>query len=216
MRRRFHDFRVCSCSPVEGMTFMDAPTLKALVYREIHPIRCASTCGRKAQKALYLGDLLVEAHHPMWAWDIWEWTIGEIHDKDYDDWIGVWFNPKYVSYNDVISNGICEILGKRIDDVRHREGWGEAEGRVSWEYWAGDGWYGSLEQEWYDNDWEYWREYFINLREEALAEQKTERIFREGQGDLPPQAQDFFYYWEDFDPLEQNLYFKVDDWDDCP
>jgi len=158
MRRRFHDFRVCSCSPVEGMTFMDAPTLKALVYREIHPIRCASTCGRKAQKALYLGDLLVEAHHPMWAWDIWEWTIGEIHDKDYDDWIGVWFNPKYVSYNDVISNGICEILGKRIDDVRNRE----------------------------------------------------------GQGDLPPQAQDFFYYWDDFDPLEQNLYFKVDDWDNCP
>jgi hypothetical protein len=30
---------------------------------------------------------------------------------------------------------------------------------------------------------------------------------------LPPQAQDFFYYWEDFDPTEQDLYFKIDDWD---
>lgn len=214
MRRRFYDERVCSCSPTAGMVYMQARMLHDIVNREIHPIRCAFTCARKAQKGLYLGDLCAEAHHPMWAWYIWEWTIGEVHDHDYDEWTGVWFNPRYVSYNDVISNGICEILGKRIDDLRHRQGWGDVDGRVCWEYWAGDGWYDGLELEWYDNDWESRREYYINLRGEALAEQTTNCIFRDGQGDLPPQSQDFFYYWTDFDPLAQDLHFKVDDWDE--
>ena len=114
----------------------------------------------------------------------------------------------------MISNGICEILGKRIDDLRHRQGWGDVDGRVCWEYWAGDGWYDGLELEWYDNDWESRREYYINLRGEALAEQTTNCIFRDGQGDLPPQSQDFFYYWTDFDPFAQDLHFKIDDWDE--
>ena len=109
---------------------------------------------------------------------------------------------------------LTEVIGRRIDEAERRLGLSDAKGRESWEYRAGDGWYDGLELEWYDNDWERRREYYINLREDALAEQATNRIFRDGQGDLPPQSQDFFHYWSGFDPLAQDLHFKVDDWDE--
>ena len=212
MRKRFHHFRVCSCTPEKGVAYLDAKMLKDLVNREIHPIRCASTCGRKALKGLSLGDLCAEARHPAWALKIWKFVLCEIHRKDYDDWVGVWFNTKYVRLRDVISNGICEIIGKRIDDLERRYGLSDAQGMNSWEYWAGDGWYDSFSYEKYDSDWDYWRDYYLRLRTEGIANQMTERIFREGQGELPPQAQDFFHYWEDFDPTEQDLFFVIDDW----
>lgn len=212
MRKRFYQERVCSCSPENGMTFMNARMLRDIVNREIHPIRCASTCGRKAQKAIILGDLCVEAHHPLWALKIWWFAINEIHNKDYDDWLYVWFNEKYVSLRDVISDGLCEIIGKRIDDVNKHLGLDDPKGRDSYEYWCGDGWYDSFIYEKYDNDVTYWCEYFEKMRDDAIAQQATDRIFREGQGSLPPQAQDFFHYWEDFDPTLQDLYFKIDDW----
>jgi hypothetical protein len=193
--------------------YLDAKLLKDIVNRQIHPIRCASTCGRKAQKGLLLGDLCAEAHHPAWALKIWRFVLGEIHAKDYDDWIDVWFNTKYVRLRDVISDGICEIIGRRIDDLERRYGISEPQGRNCWEYWAGDGWYDSFSYEKYDSDWDYWRDYYLQLRTEAIARQKTERVFREGQGELPPQAQDFFYYWTDYNPTDQDLNFQIDDWD---
>ena len=193
--------------------YLDAKLLKDIVNRQIHPIRCASTCGRKAQKGLLLGDLCAEAHHPAWALKIWRFVLSEIHAKDYDDWIDVWFNTKYVRLRDVISDGICEIIGRRIDDLERRYGISEPQGRNCWEYWAGDGWYDSFSYEKYDSDWDYWRDYYLQLRTEAIARQKTERVFREGQGELPPQAQDFFYYWTDYNPTDQDLNFQIDDWD---
>ena len=213
MRKRFHHFRVCSCSPKEGVVYLEAQMLRTIVNKTIHPIRCASTCGRKALKGLYLGDLCAEAHHPSWAMSVWSFTIGEIHDKDYDDWVGVWFNPKYVQLRDVISNGLCEILGKRMDDLNRRLGRDEPDWRYSNEYCAGDFWYDSFSYEKYDYDWNGIREEYVTLRREAKVRQRTERMFREGQGELPPQAQDFFYYWADFDPTTQDLNFKIDDWD---
>lgn len=213
MRKRFHHFRVCSCSPTDGVVFMDTQMLRDIVNREIHPIRCASTCGRKAQKGLVLGDLCAEAHHPLWAIRIWGFVIEQIHDKDYDDWVDVWFNTRYVRLQDVISNGLCEILGRRIDDVERRLGLAQPEGRDCYEYWAGDFWYDSFSYEKYDYDWDAQRDHFLQMRDEAMARQATDRLFREGQGELPPCAQDFFYYWEDFDPTAQDLYYKIDDWD---
>lgn len=192
---------------------MNAETLRGIVNREIHPIRCASSCGRKAQKGLTLGDLCVEAHHPRWALKIWQLVIEAIHDKDYEDWIGVWFNPEYVSLSDVISDGICEIIGRRVDDLNRRCGWYDAHDTDSCEYWAGDGWYDSFNCDKYDYDWLEQRQRWIALRSTAINEQATARIFREGQGELPPQAQDFFHYWADFDPTKQDLNFKIDDWD---
>ncbi len=213
MRKRFFHERVCSCSPVRGVQYMQPDLLRAVVNREIHPIRCASTCGRKACKAMTLGDLGAEAGHPQWAKHLWAFGIEQIHDKDYADWLGVWFNPDYVCLQDVISNGWCELLGRRIDDIDRRYGFNNPQGRNCWEYWAGDGWYESFRYEKFDVDSDYWRDYFLTMRREAMQEQATQRLFREGQGELPPQAQDFFYYWEDFDPTEQDLYFKIDDWD---
>ena len=88
--------------PNGTVTQMEARLLKELVNREIHPIRCASSCGRKAQKGLMLGDLCAETRHLMWALKIWKFTLAEIHSKDYDDWIEVRFNTDRVQLKDVI------------------------------------------------------------------------------------------------------------------
>ncbi len=212
MRRKIYHERVCCCSPKEGMVYMQASLLRTLVNREIHPIRCASTCGRKAQKAIALGDLCVEARHPLWALKIWRFALREIHDKDYDDWVNVQFNEAYVSLHDVVSDGLCELIGKRMDEVYRSLGLDAPKGRDSCEYRCGDGWYDGFLQEKYGHDVAGWCAYFAKMRDDAIARQSTDRLFREGQGELPPQAQDFFQYWEDVDPTVQDLYFKVDDW----
>ena len=214
VRKRFYHQRVCSSSPDKGVTYLDARMLKNIVNRGIHPIRCASTCARKAQKGLLLGDLCAEAHHPMWALKIWFFVLDQIHNKDYDDWLYEWFNDKYVRLQDVISDGICEIIGRRIDEVERSIGLSNAQGRDSWEYQAGDGWYDYLYYEKYDYDWDSERDNYMDLRDEAVERQQTERLFYEAQGDLPPQAQNFFDYWSDYSPMAQeDYYFKVDDWD---
>jgi len=213
MRRRII-YRVCRCMPNGVVTYLEARLLKELVNREIHPIRCASTCARKAQKGLYLGNLCAEAQHPMWALKIWKFTLSQIHSKDYDDWIDVWFNTKYVRLRDVISDGICEIIGSRIDDIEKEIGLSVPQGRDSWKYSAGDGWYNSLFYEKYDSDWDSVRDFYIEMRNEALECQHSERFFYEVQGEQPPQAQNFFDYWDDYNPIDQeDCYFEVDDWD---
>ena len=213
MRRRI-PYRACRCMPNGVVTHLEARLLKELVDRETHPIRCASTCARKAQNGLYLGNLCAEAHHPMWALKIWKFTLSQIHSKDYDDWIDVWFNTKYVRLRDVISEGICEVIGRCIDDIERTLGVSDAHGRDSWEYWAGDGWYDWLFYEKYDSDWDSVRDYYIEMRNAALEYQHSERLFYELLGEQPPQAQNFFDYWNDYNPLNQeDFYFEVDDWD---
>ena len=213
MRKRITNW-VCGCTPNGAVTHLEARILRDIVNHEIHPIRCASTCGRKAQKGLIIGDLCAEAHHSMWALKIWKFVLSQIHSKDYDDWIGVWFNTDYVRLKDVISDGICEVIGRRIDDVERQMGLSDAHGRDSWEYRAGDGWYDSFFCEKYESDWDEWRDFYTNLRDEAVERQQTERIFLEAQSMLPPQAQDFFDYWSDYDATTQeDVYFKIDDWD---
>ena len=212
-RRRISNW-VCNCTPNGVVTHLEARLLRDIVNREIHPIRCASTCGRKAQKGIIIGDLCAEAHHPMWALKIWKFVLRQIHSKDYDDWIDVWFNTDYIRLRDVISDGICEVIGRRIDDVERSVGLSDAHGRDSWEYRAGDGWYDSFFCEKYESDWDEWRDFYLDMRNEAVERQQTERLFQEGQSMLPPQAQDFFDYWSDYDATTQeDFYFKIDDWD---
>ena len=193
---------------------MDVEMLKGIVNRGIHAIRCASTCAHKAHRGLLLGDLCAEAHHPLWALKIWKFTLRQIHIKDYNDWIDVWFHTEYVRLQDVISEGICEVIGRRIDDLERRVGLSDAKGRNSWEYLAGEGWYDGLRFEKYDYCWEDMREDFIQERNAAVQQQETERIFREGQNELARRPQDFFEYWNDCEPSKQeDLNFKIDDWD---
>lgn len=212
--RRKNTRRVCRCLADGKVTYLEAQLLCTLINREIHPIRCASTCARKAQKGLLLGDLCSETHHPMWALKIWKFTLTQIHSKDYDDWIDVRFNTAYVQLRDVISDGICEIIGKRIDDVERNLGLSNAQGRDSWEYWAGDGWYNSLFYEKYDSDWESIRSSYIEMRNDAIESQRAERLFYDAQNVHPPRSRNFFDYWNDYNPVQQeDFYFKIDDWD---
>lgn len=216
MRKRFFHCRLCSCSPEKGVIYLDARMLQDIVNRGIHSIRCASTCAHKAHRGLYLGKLCAEAHHPWWALKIWKFTLDQIHAKDWDDWLYVTFNPEYVRLQDVISDGICEIIGRHIDDLERQCGLSDAHGRDSWEYLAGDGWYDYFRSEKYHYgiDWEEWRDEIMSWRSELLANQQAARIFREGQGNLPPSSQNFFDYWTDCDSDAEDLNFKIDDWDD--
>ena len=195
--------------------YLNAKMLRSIVDASVHPMRCASTTGRMAQKGLLIGDLCMEARHPMWALKVWRLTLALIHAKDYDDWCDVWFNTKYVRLGDVICDGWCEVIGRRMDEAERRLGLANAKGRDSWEYRAGDGWYDGLWYEKYDSDWDEWREGYVRLRNEAVARQRRERMWHDVQGWLPPQAQDFFCYWSDYDPrAEEDYDFKVDDWDE--
>ncbi len=110
---------------------------------------------------------------------------------------------------------MCEIIGRHIDDLERQCGLSDAHGRDSWEYQAGDGWYNDLRYEKYeyDIDWDEWRDEIIAWRSELLANQQTMRIFREGQGDLPPSSQNFFDYWNDYNSDTEDYNFKIDDWD---
>ncbi len=211
MRKRSF-YRVCRCTPNGCIEQLETRLLVQMVNRDVHAIRCARYGGQKALVALRIGGLCEETGHDWWAVRLWMMAIGEIHAKDYDDWVDVWFNDRYVSFRDVISDGICEVLGRRIDEVERRHGWSLPQGMDSWEYWAGDGWYDSFRFEKFDSDWLVVRERYVSLRDEAIADQATEQIFREGQGELPPQAQEFFGYWTG-DAAGQDLYFKIDDWD---
>lgn len=214
MRKRFYHSRVCSCSPEKGIMYLETKLLNSMVNHGIHSIRCAGNCGHMALRGILLGDLCVEAHHPFWALKIWKFTLRQIHSKDYNDWIDVWFNTKYVRLHDVISDGNCEIIGRRIDDVERCLGLSDAKGRDSWEYRAGDGWYNDFFYEKYDANWEEVRKEYLEMRNEALERQEREQLFCDVQNESTPQPQDFFDYWNDYTPvLQEDLHFKIDDWD---
>ena len=214
MRKRFYHSRVCSCSPEKGIMYLETKLLNSMVNHGIHSIRCAGNCGHMALRGILLGDLCVEAHHPFWALKIWKFTLRQIHSKDYNDWIDVWFNTKYVRLQDVISDGNCEIIGRRIDDVERCLGLSDAKGRDSWEYRAGDGWYNDFFYEKYDANWEEVRKEYLEMRNEALERQEREQLFCDVQNESTPQPQDFFDYWNNYTPvLQEDLHFKIDDCD---
>lgn len=96
---------------------LEARLLKDMVNRAIHPIRCAESCRQKYQKGMYTGDLCAETGHFWWALKVWRLTAGLIEEKDYNDWIDVWFNTKRVSLRDVISETECELLSRRCSDL---------------------------------------------------------------------------------------------------
>jgi len=214
VRKHFSNDWVCRSTPDRGVVHLEARLLRNIVEKGVRIIRSASSCACKAQKAITLGDLCTEAGHPMWAMKVWKFTLGEIHEKDWNDWIDVTFRPEYVRLGDVISDGNCEVIGRRIDDVERRLGLSDARGRDSWEYRAGDGWYDMLRFEKYDYDWPSEREDFIRERDEAIEAWQREQLFREAQTEHAAQPQDFFSYWNgrgEFSPAD--LRGKIDDWD---
>lgn len=199
MRRRI-PYRVCRCLPNGVVTHLEARLLKEIVNREIHPIRCAECCKRKFMKGMRLGDLCAETGHFWWARKIWRFTASLIEDKDYDDWRYVWFNTQRVRLRDVISETECELLDRRCSQLWRALGfpqydwWDDRIEYLTSTYYGTtyyylfadkyDGYYDELIGEWEEQ------------MEFAEAEQETQQIFRDGQGDnLPPCSQDFTEYW---------------------
>ena len=188
--------------------------LRDIVNNGVPSIRSASICAYKAQMGITLGDLCAETGHLIWALKVWKYTLGLIHAKDYDDWIDVTFHTEYVRLRDVISDGVCEIIGRRIDDAERRLGLSDAHGRDSWEFRAGDGWYDELWYEKDDYEWEETREGVKAMFDELRERQQREQLFYDAQDENIPQPQNVFDYWNDCIPvLQEDLSEKIDDWD---
>lgn len=193
MRKRFHQ-RVCSCSPEKGMEYLETRMLNGFVNHGVHTIRCAS-CAHKFHRGLLLGDLCAEGHHLVWAAKLWKLTMREIQRRDWDDFIGLNFNTKYVRLDDVISEGSCEVLGRRIDEAERKLGL--ANPRCgSWESRAS---YDSLRLWKYDYSLEELEEEERTVHSEYSTQQQTERIFGEGLSESTPQPVDAFGYWHEDD-----------------
>ena len=194
MRKRFHQ-RVCSCSPKKGMEYLESRMLNRFVNHGVHTIRCAAS-PHKFHRGLLLGDLCAEGHHLMWAVKVWKLTLCEIHRRDWDDFIDVNFDTKYVRLDDVISEGSCEVLGRRIDEAERRLGLSNPR-YGSWEHRAGVGEYDWLRLWKYDYSLQELEEEEHTVLAEARSREETRRIFDEGLSESTPQPVDAFDYWHE-------------------
>ena len=176
MKKRFYQERVCSCSPVEGMTFMESKMLKELVYREIHNIHCTTSSNQKGLKGLNLGNLCAEANHLLWALLVWWFTINEVHNKDYNDKNGKDLDTRHLRLRYLTSISLCEMIGRRIDEVSRSLSSDETKGHSCFEYTCGEEWYKSFRYEKRNNDADYWENYFTRMKDGAYTQHVT-RIF---------------------------------------
>lgn len=212
MRRRI-PYRVCRCMPTGVVTHLEARLLKDIVNRAIHPIRSASSCKWKFMRGMRIGDLCAETGHFWWALKVWRFTASLIEDKDYDDWINVWFDGNRVQLRDVISETEVELLDRRCSDLWRALGFPEYSWwDKKWEYLAsryfGTSYYYLYAEKYgsyYDEPIGQWE----REMEAYKDEQETKELFREGQVDnIPPCSRDFYEHWhedlhlEDFSWLE--------------
>jgi len=201
MRKRI-PYRVCRCLPNGVMCHLEARLLKELVNREIHPIRCAASCRRKFQKGMYIGDLCAETGHFWWARKIWLFTAGLIEDKDYEEWRYVWFDNNRVRLRDVISEAECELLYRRCSQLWRALGFPEYDWWDKRVEYLTSIYFGTTYYDLYVDKFSSYYDEAIGEWEERMkvaeAEQETQLIFCDGQGDnLPPCSQDFTEYWHD-------------------
>lgn len=201
MRKRI-PYRVCRCLPNGVMCHLEARLLKELVNREIHPIRCAASCRRKYQKGMYIGDLCAETGHFWWARKIWLFTAGLIEDKDYEEWRYVWFDNNRVRLRDVISEAECELLYRRCSQLWRALGFPEYDWWDKRVEYLTSIYFGTTYYDLYVDKFSSYYDEAIGEWEERMkvaeAEQETQLIFCDGQGDnLPPCSQDFTEYWHD-------------------
>lgn len=212
MRRKI-GYRVCSCMPNGVVTHLETRLLREIVNREIHPIRCAASCKRKYLKGMRIGDLCAETGHFRWALKVWEFTECQISNKDWDDWRYEWFNDKWVSIRDVLSESECEFLSQRRSGLwaalfGPEEGWWDVR-REHYAAMSFGTYYSDLWAEKYDYYPEYMMEEYERGMREEKARQDREQLFREAQGEnMPACSQDFTEYWhggphvEDFSWLD--------------
>ena len=176
MRKR-NFYRVCRCTPDKGVVQLDTRLLRQIVNYRIHSIRCADNCGVKYRFGLHLGQLCASTGHPWWAIKVWQFTLKLICWKDYNDWICVPVNPKYVNIDSVLSEPECLDLGRRIDALWREMGHPECAvmeryARREYDYfWAEKYGYYRVEDEEFEAEIEAYEK-----------QQATDALFREGQG----------------------------------
>ena len=198
--RRRIPYLVCRSLPNGVVTHLEARLLRDLVNREIHPIRCAASCKRKYQKAIYIADLCVETGHFWWAMKICRFAAGLIEEKDYEEWRYVCFDNDRVRLRDVISETECELLYRRCSRLWSALGHPECDWwDDKWEYFTstynGVGYY-DLYVDRYSEFYEHPIGEWEREMEAEEAEQDTRRLFHDAlPDDLPACSQDFTEYW---------------------
>ncbi|MBQ9230513.1 MAG: hypothetical protein IJ190_04945 [Prevotella sp.] len=186
MRKR-RKYRVCQCTPYLGITYLEAHLLHDMINTQIHAIRCAESCKWKFMKGSRLGDLCAETGHFWWARKIWRFTAELIEEKDYDDWVNVWFDNDRVRLRDVISETECELLHRRCSQLWRALGfpeydwWDDRVEYLTSRYFGTTYYY--LFAEKYDGYYDEPIGAWESMMEEYEAMQETQRIFHEAQGD---------------------------------
>ena len=177
MRNR-RPYRVCRCTPSDGIVHLEARLLHDMINAQIHPLCCAKSCRWKYKRGLLLGDLCASAGHPWWAMKVWCLTLALICEKDWADWRYEWINPEWVRIDYVLSETECLTLGRRIDNLWCKLGHPEKVGMETMakkEY--DDFWYDK-----YDYDRNYYEQLFDFELKEYETDNATAALFREGQG----------------------------------
>ena len=179
MRKR-NFYRVCRCTPKEGVVQLDTQLLRQVVNYRIRSIRCAQNSRMKYHYGLHLGQLCATTGHLWWAIKVWQFTLSLMYGKDYTDWIYVPVNPDYIRIDSVLSEPESMDLGRRIDSLWQKMGHPEC---AVMERHA---------QSEYDFFWAEKYDYCRVEEEDFLAElmaiekqRKTDALFREGQGASP-------------------------------
>lgn len=176
MRKR-NSYRVCRCTPKEGVVQLETQLLRQVVNYRIRSIRCAQNTRMKYHYGLHLGQLCATTGHLWWAIKVWQFTLSLMCGKDYTDWIYVPVNPDYIRIDSVLSEPESMDLGRRIDCLWQKMGHPEC---AVMERHA---------QSEYDFFWAEKYDYCRVEEEDFLAElmaiekqRKTDALFREGQG----------------------------------
>lgn len=116
MRKR-NSYSVCRCTPDKGVVQLETRLLRRIVNYRIHSIRCARDSRVMYRLGLHLGQLCASSGHPWWAVKVWQYTLRLMCWKDYNDWISVPVNPRYIRIDSVLSEPESLDLGRRIDTL---------------------------------------------------------------------------------------------------
>ena len=202
---------VCRCMPEQGVKHLEVKVLRQLLNREIHPIRCAWSLRRKAQKARILGDLCAGANHPEMAIKIWV-TVEEMIINEDDRWLDEErvFDIRLYTLDSLMAEEEALDLGRQADELYRKLGHPE---------WAG--------YEDYARAHYYWTKYYRKqdcydwLKENraylssALERKNAEDTFNEGLPDWQPEStKDFFAWIEGSKEEEENIAEALQEVDD--
>lgn len=181
MRRR-PNCLVCICTPEQGVIHLDVKLLRQLLNREIHPIRCAWSLRRKAQKARILGDLCTSANHPEMAIKIMAFVEYIIVSED-DRWLDDErvFDTRWYTLDSLMAEVEALELGRRIDRLHLRLRQPE---RAGYEDYAKAHYYWTKyyrKPDYYD-----WLKEFQADMKQIARQKAAEKIFNEGLPDWQP------------------------------